>query len=106
VLDSWRTSVDDWGSVDQARDLGLLNNWGLVPMVHQGGLLDSNRFHLSLVVVFLYIIVQIQSHHMWSWCLWRVVYLGPDWRFRNYNVRPNKGCFGRVYKWCFGHRKP
>ena len=98
MLDSWRTSVDDWGSVNQARGL---NNRGLVLMVvnHQGGVL-LDRLHLSLVVVFLYIIVQVQSHHMGPGCLWHVVHLGPDGRFRN-----NKGCFSRVHKGCFGHSK-
>ena len=81
-----RAPIDDWGSVNQARGLGLDHCcWGVLMVNHQRCLL--NRFDLCLVVVLLNIVVKIQSHNMGPGCLrrFRCIYHrcfwhGKSWR--------------------------
>ena len=75
-----RTPVDDWGSVNQARVLGLDHRcWRVLMLHHQRGLLD--RFDLHLVVVLLYVVVKIQFHYMRPGGLrcHRCIYHGRFW---------------------------
>ena len=79
-----RAPVDDRGSVNQARGLGLHHCcWWVLMVNHQRGLLNR-LFDLHLVVVLLHIVVEIQSHHMGPGCL---------------------RCHRRINHGCFWHRK-